>query len=458
MSSTWDVVVVGAGVGGLAAGALLATRGRRVLVCERLPACGGRARNQTVDGYTLPNGAISFAPNGALARVCRQVGARFETRELERNYFWLRGGDGFVEVPRRGTILRALEIFSGVSGRDKARVGMQLATQLSMARIGAALKGAEPLEENDNDISFRDWLRQYTDDEELLALFHSITSTISQVNDYEYPARHWFAHTSAAVADGRFNAHALVHGGFEALGDALATVIREHGGEVRLATDVARIVVDDGLATGVLVEGPSGEERIAAGIVVSNAGPIGTLELVGDARYGAREGALLRERVRPTPIVVTFLVSDKPLMDAAGMAMFAGLKRVVCGLPVTMLSPEAQARGQQVIALYGTPKSCRLPMDRDDERQANIDDAYAIFPEMAAAGGRVLAVQLREIGDPDVVARSWPGYETPVTTPVRNLFNVGDGCAPIGYVASPAAGKSAELAVAAIEAMPANGP
>jgi thioredoxin reductase len=62
-------------------------------------------------------------------------------------------------------------------------------------------------------------------------------------------------------------------------------------------------------------------------------------------------------------------------------------------------------------------------------------------------------VQLRDVDDPDVVARSWPGYETPVTTPIPNLFNVGDGCAPIGYVASPAAAKSAYLAVEAIESL-----
>ena len=453
MSVNWDAAIVGAGVGGLAAAALLAHRGKRVIVCERLAACGGRARNQHVDGYTLPNGAISYAPSGALANVCKEVGAQFSIRELEHNYFWLNGGDGFVEMPRRGTIMKAFEILSQVKHKDAVKVGAGLAAQMSMAKIGTAFKKQQPLEANDRDISFRQWLERYTDDEDLLALFHSITSTISQVNDYEYPARHWFAHTSESVADGRFNAHALVDGGFQALGEALADVVIRHGGEVRLSTPVARIQIEGGQATGLVVKAASGEETINADLVISNTGPLGTLALAGDDAIGSDYASAVRKRVRPTPITVTFLISDEPLMDASGMAMFAGLKRVVCGLPVTRLSPEAMSEGKHIVALYGTPRSCLHPMQQDEERQANIDDARTIFPDMADKGGRVLAVQLRDIDDPDVVARSWPGYETPVTTPVPNLFNVGDGCAPIGYVASPAAAKSAYLAVEAIESL-----
>jgi hypothetical protein len=86
-------------------------------------------------------------------------------------------------------------------------------------------------------------------------------------------------------------------------------------------------------------------------------------------------------------------------------------------------------------------------MDKDDERRANVADVRALFPDFDAKGGRVLDVQLRDIDDPDVVARSWPGYQVPVETPLPNLYNVGDACAPAGFVATPAAAMSARLAV-----------
>ncbi|HEY0780134.1 MAG TPA: FAD-dependent oxidoreductase, partial [Gemmatirosa sp.] len=69
------VIVVGAGVAGLACARALHRAGRRVLVLEREPAPGGRARSRTVDGYTIDRGfqvlftaypvlgaALGFAP------------------------------------------------------------------------------------------------------------------------------------------------------------------------------------------------------------------------------------------------------------------------------------------------------------------------------------------------------------------------------------------------------------
>ena len=86
-------------------------------------------------------------------------------------------------------------------------------------------------------------------------------------------------------------------------------------------------------------------------------------------------------------------------------------------------------------------------MDKEDERKSNMQDVLDIFPEFEAKGGRFLDVSLRDIDDPDVVARSWPGYNMPVTTSLPNLFNVGDACGPKGFIATPAAAKSAQLTV-----------
>src|SRR3990167_4867049 len=68
-------------------------------------------------------------------------------------------------------------------------------------------------------------------------------------------------------------------GGSQTLADALAGVIRSHGGEIRLRTAVQRIVVDKGRAVGV-VSGDGRLDRAAA--IVSNADARRTfLDLVG---------------------------------------------------------------------------------------------------------------------------------------------------------------------------------
>jgi phytoene dehydrogenase-like protein len=449
MTQTRRAVIIGAGVGGMCTGALLARRGWQVTVVERIGQVGGRSRTQEVGGYRLPRGAVSFQLTGVLPKLCEEVGARFEIRPISETWFWIRGGGEFVQLPQRGGIKKMLEMFARVQGGDKAGAMAQVGLQMAMTRIGAAFKEPGAINDGGDDgPSFRDWLNRHTDNTELLALFHAITSAVSAVNDFEYPAKHWFAHFSQAATDARVDQFGMLAEGFEAVSRALAQVIRDCGGEVRLNTPVRRILVDGGRATGVEIVGPDGASaRIDADLVVSNAGPAGTLALAGESALGADYAALIRRRIKPVPIVLTYAVSDEPLFPHRASILAAGLERIVTAMPLTVVCPEWAPDGRHITAFYGTPKSCLAPMDRDDEHRANVADVHALFPDFARKGGRILDVQLRDIDDPDVVARAFPGRHAPVETPVANLFNVGDSCAPDGFVATPAAAMSARLVV-----------
>ena len=145
-----------------------------------------------------------------------------------------------------------------------------------------------------------------------------------------------------------------------------------------------------------------------------------------------------------------YVVSNEPLFEERSALLAAGLQRIVTGVPLTNIYPEWAPDGKHLIAFYGTPQSCLQPMNKEDERRANMEDVLAIFPDFEVKGGRLLDVQLRDIDDPEVVARSWPGYSMPVQTPLPNLFNVGGAGAPEGFIATPAAAMSARLAVDAI--------
>ena len=52
-SDDWDAVVVGSGIGGLSCAAILATAGKRVLVCEAHDRPGGVAHDYEVSGFTF---------------------------------------------------------------------------------------------------------------------------------------------------------------------------------------------------------------------------------------------------------------------------------------------------------------------------------------------------------------------------------------------------------------------
>jgi phytoene dehydrogenase-like protein len=69
-----DVVVVGAGLGGLATATRLATAGRRVIVCERGEHPGGRGRTSTREGFSLNLGAHALYRSGPAMAMLRELG------------------------------------------------------------------------------------------------------------------------------------------------------------------------------------------------------------------------------------------------------------------------------------------------------------------------------------------------------------------------------------------------
>src|SRR6202051_2679581 len=82
MSTTqFDVVVIGAGAGGLFTAARLAHRGYRPVVVERLDKVGGRASTDDIDGFKVNTGAIVIEVGGITQQTCEEVGAPFDIRE-----------------------------------------------------------------------------------------------------------------------------------------------------------------------------------------------------------------------------------------------------------------------------------------------------------------------------------------------------------------------------------------
>src|SRR5690349_5761607 len=72
----YDVVIVGAGLGGLLSAAELVQRGKRVAIVERLPHSGGRFTAKTFQGAQISTGAVHMVPfgsSGVLAHMLRRL-------------------------------------------------------------------------------------------------------------------------------------------------------------------------------------------------------------------------------------------------------------------------------------------------------------------------------------------------------------------------------------------------
>ena len=73
---TFDVGVVGGGLGGLAVAATLARAGRTACVLERASCAGGRAVTHEEKGYLFNLGAHALYQGGAASRVLGSLGVK----------------------------------------------------------------------------------------------------------------------------------------------------------------------------------------------------------------------------------------------------------------------------------------------------------------------------------------------------------------------------------------------
>jgi phytoene dehydrogenase-like protein len=266
-----DVVVVGAGIGGLTAGALLAKRGLRVLVLEQHYLPGGACTALRRDGVTFDAavgmmfgfGDGGFAPHRF---VMNSLEEPIEIIPLPNLYrmtingrhltFW-RDFERFFEelvgfFPHARDELKALydelfDIHDNVLPRDGIVVPPTEAPEPGpndppppsgeqLERLVALLDG------NTAQI-----IERFVTDREVLAFFNMLTCTYCYTTAAETPAML----SAAMFVDNHEGGIFYPAGSTQMLSNKLEKSIEEHGGQVICREMVEEILIDDGRAWGV---------------------------------------------------------------------------------------------------------------------------------------------------------------------------------------------------------------
>ena len=128
VSSTYDVIVVGAGLAGLRAASVLETRGFSVLVVEKRESVGGRMSSHRVDGFVLDEGFQLINP-AYPELIATGVLDDFDLRSFEPSVRFVRGDSSITLAdPRR----LPREAFASMWSRD-----ISLADKLRAVRLFA---------------------------------------------------------------------------------------------------------------------------------------------------------------------------------------------------------------------------------------------------------------------------------------------------------------------------------
>jgi phytoene desaturase len=425
---TYDIVVIGSGVGGMCAGALLAGEGYRVLVTERLPRIGGRCSTVDYRGYKCTTGVIGPEMGGILQEVFDRVSAAFDVRPAGPPHYLIYGE--VFAMPVKGGLHTLLSKASG--NREEVKN--------VMGAFSKALKWKEPSQ----NISLRDWLLQFTQDDAILGIFQAMVSAATLVNAHEMSARDFFIFLKKMKGVSTFG---FCPGGSIALMESLARVIKENQGEIWTRASALHILLEEDTVQGAIVKREEAEIRVRAPVVISNCGPLQTAQLVG--RQHLDQGYLteLDKTVRPATVIAIHLAADRPLLKE-NYLIVTGARRINAIFQPTSVCPDLAPVGRHYLLAGAAPESSLPPLNAKKEIDLCMEDLRDLLPGFDDHAEILLTGTFHGAWP---AMHSWPGRDMPVKTPIVNLYHVGDGVKSPGMVAAPAAAETALRVVKDIE-------
>jgi len=418
----YDVAVIGAGMGGLCAAALLVHHGYRTLVVEKLPFVGGRASSFSYKGFTLPTGSLYVETGGVVEGIFKEVGADFPVRPFPIDLCFRIGGKDYVMAKKGG--LRGL-ISNFASEKE---------TQSVMAALRRAFAWNEP----SASISIRDWLLQYTQNDKVLAVFRGL-STYQCVNFCDMPASEFVRQLKLG---GGATAGAPPQGFLELM-NQLVKAIEAKGSRVWTGCRAKRIIAEEGMTKGIVIERGADQIEIAANAVISDVGPHQTVDLSGRGNFEKGYLKELREKVLPLSYIGLAISSNSPLVDFRGVTFLPEGRRQVSVMCTSLVYPEYAPQERHLLQAWATPDSSFLPLDPKKEIDMVVQDLREAIPRFDREA-EILHVSYWQ--------KDWPMYRAlpgaiSQKTPVENLYNVGDGVAPLVPLGLPGCAQSARIVV-----------
>lgn len=270
-------IVIGAGLGGLAAAMRLGAKGYRVTVLDRLDSPGGRGSAVTRDGHRFDLGPTIVTVPQVFRALWTACGRNFDhdvdLRALDP-FYEIRFPDGSHFTARQNTGAMRAEV-TRLSPADAKGYERFLIDSEARYRFGFEDLGRRPMN--------RLW--------ELFKVLPTFARLRADRSVHAHAARRFrderlrmafsfhplfiggdpFHVTSMYILVSHLEKEFGVHyamGGVAAIARAMAEVVRDQGGFVRHGAEVDEILIEGGQATGVRL---SDGETLAAPMVVSNA-------------------------------------------------------------------------------------------------------------------------------------------------------------------------------------------
>ncbi|HEV2351648.1 MAG TPA: NAD(P)/FAD-dependent oxidoreductase [Terriglobia bacterium] len=299
MVSHYDAIVIGGGHNGLVNAAYLARAGKKVLVLERRHVLGGAAcTEEIIPGFKFS--VCSYVVSLLRPEIIRELDLPrhgLEILPLDGTFTPMPNGDYLWRVNDHAKTRREIARHSRMDAEaydeygqammkmaqfvkpilsmtppDLSRLSLKDLNQLRF--LGRRFQ-ALPAQDKYNQIqlmtmSAADFLDQWFETDVLKATM-SASGIIGTFLGVRSPGTAYvLLHHYMGEIDGAFRSWGFARGGTGAISNAIADAAREAGAEIRVKTSVAKILVKNGKASGVVLENG---DQISANLVSSSVDP-----------------------------------------------------------------------------------------------------------------------------------------------------------------------------------------
>lgn len=412
-----DVLIIGSGIGGLLVGSLLAKRGKKVVITEKLSRLGGRFTARPIQGHEVPTGALHLIPHGKrgpLGQILRKhlkIPLKIHTLHYFSSWKWK--GESkerrhqlyqaiFLMMPKNHDKLTLIKLMKDVPRRHLLNLSFE--EYLENLRVSSSVKG----------------------------FFSAIIGFSMGLENHQITTGEVFEFFNSLFKYGR---PGIPEGGLRNLINHLSKFIRDHGG---LILTNAKVIELDNSRSKNKIDSVTIKTRntnedyitLTPKVVVSNIGLMNTLNVLTDIP----SSTLLKKSRIPVATGAKFVYStSKPILGHSGVTFYPENKYVKGSAEPTHLVPSLAPNKRHLFISYVTFQERSTLSYRQQLSRAR-EELLNTHPELEK-WGEELSIQMYDEKWPVNWARQGI-HVKPKLKFIDNLWFVGDGFKRPGLIMS----------------------